>query len=407
DGVLTPGKVTEIKGIGNKSFYLRDQELWVSDSEENLVLVYDKETMKIKFQIITPFFDPQAIVFYEDKPYVLYGGEVHETSYGQKCWQEQKPFFHQLKYALHEGEGYNYTLSNAFLVEFTYEEHLEKVDLKYPELKIKIALPVNNIRQQVVHVESAGLKGQIKDGFLEVNLKNLREDSIGFVGYRADVVLSSVKYTFDKDYNQSVFPVESYHVEIDEIDLDQPKLIDMAAVSGSGMLQNMLEIRNKVFDKLTYRFNNSARNYVELLEDGYGTCGDYATIILMLAMINKYPVRTCGGYKVPRFVNSQQDLRSCYYNHTWLEIYLPDTGWVPIESSSDDKAFNNRLCEGQFLGLDWSHIQTHNDKSVPNLISAHDGKEDVHPFDLFRNVTFMKIKGEISDLETLVFDAKG
>jgi hypothetical protein len=68
--------------------------LWVSDSEENLVFVYDKETMKIKFQIITPFFDPQAIVFYEDKPYVLYGGEVHETSYGQKCWQEQKPFFH-------------------------------------------------------------------------------------------------------------------------------------------------------------------------------------------------------------------------------------------------------------------------------------------------------------------------
>lgn len=394
---FTETRKVELKGIGNKSFAVKDNELWVTDSEENMVYVYSYDTLMLKFQIITPYFDPQTLFFFENKPFVIYGGEVNESSYGQRCWQEQKPFIHLLKYSLVEKEGFNYTLSNTMLVDFIYEEHFDHISRKYPELKVSVALPIDNQRQKVVNVEMTGIKGEIKNGRVEYNLKNITEISGGFIGYKAEMLMSSIKYTFTKDYEKTVFAGEEYHVNKEGLDLTNPKFIDMASCSGSGVIKDMLALRNKVFDKLSYRVNNSARNYVELLEDGYGTCGDYATILLILALINDYPVRTCGGYKVPRFGNSQEDLRSCYYNHTWLEMYLKDTGWIPIESSSDDKEFKKRLCEGQFLGLDWSHVQTHNDKTVPNLINAHDGKEEIHPFDLFKNVTFMKVRGELSE----------
>ncbi len=385
-----------LKGTGNKSFCINNNELWITDSEENLIYVYSFPEFSLRFQLLTPFFDPQSLVFFNNKIWVLYGGEVNETSYNQRCWAEQKPFYHILKYNITEKDGYNYTLTNAFKTEFTYEENI--VVNKNPtssDLSVFIALPMNTKRQELLGYEILGHNGsEVTPGQLEINLKGISGSSGGYIGYKAMMKLSSIKYTFFKDFDKVEIPPDYTASSCEKLMTGHSVMRELAKLPECGILEGILSLRNRVFDKLFYKTNSRARDYVEVLRDGYGTCGDFASVILSIAIINGYPVRTCGGYKVPRFTNSQQENRSCYYNHTWLEMYIPDAGWIPFESSADDREFSGRLSEGQFMGEDWSHIRTHFDKAVPNMIFVKSDNDNVHPFDLFENNTFMKITGE-------------
>lgn len=385
-----------LKGIGNKSFFVQHEELWVSDSDENLIYVYNLKDLKLCFQMITPFFDPQALFISVNVVWVLYGGEVNETSYNQRCWTEQKPFFHILKYQVKELNGFNYTLTNRFLVEFTYEEHIKIIkSASFNEISAFISLPLNTIRQQMVEYEILGCTDcKVVNSRLNFILKDISGRSGGYIGYRALMELGSVKYTFHNDFNDIFIPPDFQFPSNRNLMTDHPVMQELARTDKAGHIEKFLELRNRVFRKLFYKTNSKAKDFAEVLQDGYGTCGDYTSIILALAIINNIPVRTAGGFKVPRFVNSQQDNRSCYYNHTWLEVFLPDAGWVPVESSSDDREIYGRLCEGQFLGEDWSHIRTHYDRCVPNLIDVSCKGMDMHPYDIFENSTFMKITGE-------------
>lgn len=387
-----------VKGIGNKSMQFIHGDVWLTDSEENLILVYSLPDFRLKYQLITPFIDPQAMVLSEGKKWVLYGGEVNESSYSQRCWAEQKPFLHELKTRIEEKGEYTLAFSNSFRVDYTYEEHYRAPAGSTGDFSLSMALPLTTSRQKLLGYDVLGMAGAVEEqDRLVFPFADVSADSAGFAGYRARLALSSLKYTFHCDFIETMIPPGYVFPDRPVLMTGHPVMRAMAEILPRGLLADVLELRNRVFRKLSYKANPDARDYVEVLSDGYGTCGDYTSIILALAIIRGFPVRTVGGFKIPRFVNSAMDNRSCYYNHTWLDVYVPGAGWVPFESSSDDREFQNRLCEGQFLGEDWSHIRTHYDKSVPGLLEIKGCAGDLHPYDLFSNSTYMKIVGEYAE----------
>ncbi|NMD00332.1 MAG: transglutaminase domain-containing protein, partial [Bacteroidales bacterium] len=155
-------------------------------------------------------------------------------------------------------------------------------------------------------------------------------------------------------------------------------------------------LRNTIYSKLYYKKNTTAQSFEEVLKDGFGTCGDYTSLLLILLTKNNIASQSVGGYKIPRFYISQSGIMSIYYNHAWIEVFDKENKYVfPIESSSDDKEFEKRYSEGQFLGIDWTHIKLYNGKAYPNLVYIPSHPE-IHPFDILKKAgVFAVIKQEL------------
>jgi hypothetical protein len=408
DNIVSITEKFDILGIGNKGLRVKGNELWVSDDEENLIHIYDLATKKLKFSIITPFIAPTDLIFIKDKVFVSYCGQVTMSSFESVSWQEEKPFLHELKYKILHDKELDCVLSNSFLVEFTYEEAISRLNSydHYEQLTVYLALPEENIRQQILDIKPIGVPFTIvqKDGkkFAEYVVGKIDANSSGLIGYKVLLKLSSRKYVniVGKTFSDYQYQNNDLARELEDyeggLDMDNRYIRNFAGIQKPNQIIEAVRIlRNKVFEKLFYKGNSDAHDLEEVLRDGYGTCGDYSSIIMAVCKLNGIPIRSIGGFKVPRFTNSQYEQLSYYYNHAWLEFYYPEVGWLPFESSSDDKEFNGRLCEGQFLGEDWSHITTHKNRAIPNFIHCTDKDRETHPFDIFSSNIYFRVLGEM------------
>ena len=99
------------------------------------------------------------------------------------------------------------------------------------------------------------------------------------------------------------------------------------------------QIRNYVYDRLSYGIQPRIDTPDIVLERGVGSCGEYVGVLLALARLNGIPCRTIGRYKCPQ----EPDIRNLPlepdFNHVWLEFYVPGMGWLPMESTWDLQVF--------------------------------------------------------------------
>ncbi|HEY9682376.1 MAG TPA: transglutaminase domain-containing protein [Oculatellaceae cyanobacterium] len=65
-----------------------------------------------------------------------------------------------------------------------------------------------------------------------------------------------------------------------------------------------------------------------------GACGEFSSAFVILCRCNGIPARVVGGYS-PGDYDSQKDRREIRAKdgHSWGEIYLPDTGWIPFDAT--------------------------------------------------------------------------
>ncbi|MCX7953970.1 MAG: transglutaminase-like domain-containing protein [Bacteroidales bacterium] len=385
-----------IKGIGNASLSINNNKLFITDSEENIIRCYSFKG-ELLWEAITPFIDPIGQIWLNNELYILYGGLVNEVGYENRCWQEQKPFFHRFNYKVEEKGNIVLTKSNAFEVTFFYyEPFYESPD--FLPATISLSLPLDCVNQKVLSIKPLGANFKIKQEndkkLAFYDICNDFNETVG-IGYVANLKLQGIKYTLKdiKSFNLSnvVFLTDDdlYDFDVENYFYDKFKIYGSICD-----IEKVLKLRNIVFDRLEYRINKNARSYIEIFEDGYGTCGDYTALILAFLYKNNISCRSATGYKIPRFYNCLGGIISVYYNHTWIEIFDKDLNYYPIETSSDDKEYNGRFCEGQFLGLDWSHIKLYNGKAFPNLISIVN-KPNIHPFDYFKKAqVYVRVEKE-------------
>lgn len=384
-------------GIPDTSIYIDNQKIFITNSEENIVRAYSFNG-QILFEAITPFIDPIGQVIIDNQHFILYSGLVNEVGYENRCWQEQKPFFHELKIKLADTLDYTITLSNGVEVEFFYEEHFsESLPDEYLPITLFIALPQNTLNQKVVNLSHLGLPFEIieKNNHKYASYR-IQNSNTKALGYKAILHLFGIKYTPKKQENiilkKGCLFTEKEKEELDiyrdffkQFILQDFNLCD---------IEKIKHLRNLIFERLEYKKNIYARNFEEVFEDGYGTCGDYTSLMLNLFTQNNFLCQSVGGYKIPRFYHSLQGIYSIYYNHAWVDVFDEKGNSLPLESSSDDKEYNNRFCEAQFLGLDWSHIKLYHGKAFPHLI--HFSDKNLHPFDyLKKSSVFVKILREL------------
>src|SRR4028119_13087 len=137
-------------GVGVENITVRDEELWVSDADEQTVFCLDRATGKIQFSVLTPFEKPTGLAFHtdpqtgQDTLYVAYASEepyIRDNPNADPNYELQyrdRTFIHPLHFSYNAED--HYALSNGYLIEMTYVEEiapLDDVELKDIEWRVR------------------------------------------------------------------------------------------------------------------------------------------------------------------------------------------------------------------------------------------------------------------------------
>jgi transglutaminase-like putative cysteine protease len=367
-------------GIGVENITVRDEELWVSDREEQTIYCLDRATGNIQFSVLTPFEHPTGLAFHTDPQtgrdilYVAYAGKEPyirdnpNLDPNYELLYRDRTFIHPLHF--HYNREGRYALSNGYLIEMSYVEELaplEEVELN--EVEWRIALPAETNRQTVKKVEPVGrpFTEEIQDGqrVAVFRFDTLKPGERHLFGWKALLEVWSIKYRLTpRDVeNLPELPLDfqnRYLIDDDDLAMDT-EIIRRAAREAVGretnFLRKMYGIRNYVYDKLSYGIKPHIDTPDVVLARGVGSCGEYLGVLLALGRLNGIACRTVGRYKCPPHADQRGIPLEPDFNHVWLEFYVPGWGWLPMESNPDDTVEGGPYPTRFFMGLAWYHVE--------------------------------------------------
>jgi hypothetical protein len=392
--------IGKAKGIGLDDLCYFQDNLLILDCKEQTLYVFDLETREFLYEILTPFENPTAIAaVYHEKAqrevlYVAYSRptfEVYDTGDSEFKLKLDSPISANFIYPLvfQHNQAKKAILSNGFLVEMYYVEKLHALPEIVDKHKViknldwKISLPMDTDRQKLISIEPIGdFQMKIEEIEKEENRKvavfsipevNLETERRVF-GWKAVIQVSGIKYYLKEEDVREISDEElkkyaKYLKNEDQLDMNRHYVQDAAKEAiahlskkeQKNILKKAQSIRNYIYDKLTYVMDQYHDGTEDVLRNREGSCGEYLNVFLSLFRLNDIPTRKCGNYKVPAY-KMQAGSRSVFlspdFNHVWLQFYIPDLGWVPLESSADDEASTSReWAKRYFMALAWYHLE--------------------------------------------------
>ncbi|MCU0537213.1 MAG: hypothetical protein MUD14_25280 [Hydrococcus sp. Prado102] len=373
--------------------------LLIVDSQEQTVYVFSLEKREIIDEILTPFENPTGItVVYNEKIgrdilYVAYSRpsfEVYDTGDSEFKLKIDTAIRDNFIYPLvyKSDRDKKAVRSNGFLVEMSYVRKLHTLPeiaqeyRKVINLDWKISIPMNSDRQKLLSLQPIGnLPMRIEEIAQEENRKvavfSIDEIDLAterrVFGWKALIELQSIKYLIKEEVRDiSKEELERYSKYLQnepQLDMESPYVIKAAkrAIKNvpeeqqNNVVAKAKAIRDYIYRKVTYVMDAYNDGTEAVLKSGKGSCGEYLNVFLSLFRLNNIPARTCGNYKIPAY-KMQPGTRSLFlspdFNHVWLQFYIPDLGWVPLESSADDEAASFRdWAKRYFMALSWYHVE--------------------------------------------------
>jgi transglutaminase-like putative cysteine protease len=407
-------------GVGVENITVRDEELWVSDADEQTVFCLDRATGKIQFSVLTPFEKPTGLAFHtdpqtgQDTLYVAYASEepyIRDNPNADPNYELQyrdRTFIHPLHFRYYPDR--RYALSNGYLIEMSYVEELAPLeDVELKDVEWRIALPSETDRQKIRNLEFVGrpFTEEVQDGQRVAVFKfdRLKPGERHIFGWKALLEVWSIKYRLTPRDVEKLSELPSdfesrYLVDNDDLAMDTD-IIRQAASEAIGRETNLLRkiynIRNYVYDKLSYGIKPHIDTPDVALERGVGSCGEYLGILLALGRLNGIACRTVGRYKCPPHSDKLGVPLEPDFNHVWLEFYVPGVGWLPMESNPDDIVEGGPYPTRFFMGLAWYHMELGKGISFENIRSQGEpvSKENTSLGELAINHVRFKILEEL------------
>ncbi|MEH1940261.1 MAG: transglutaminase family protein [Nostoc sp.] len=397
-------------GVGIENLAVTQEMLWICDRTEQSVYAMDRATGELQFSVLTPFECPTGIAIRknaetgEESIYVAYASEEayirdnpnadpsHELTF------RDRTFIHPLYY--HYDPDKRYALSNGYLIEMSYAEEIAPLDEVYlPDVEWRIALPSETERQKVKHVEPIGIPftEEVVQGQRVAVFKfdSLAPGERHIFGWKALLEVRGIKYRItprDVENIPELSPELETRYLVDDDDLAMDTTIVRRAAreaigSETNVLRKMHSIRNYVYDELSYGIKPYIDTPDTVLERGVGSCGEYVGVLLALSRLNGIPCRTVGRYKCPPHSDLVGVPLQPDFNHVWLEFYVPNFGWLPMESNPDDVSEGGPYPTRFFMGLCWYHIEIGKGITFETVTSQGErlSKEDIPIGDLAIN----------------------
>jgi transglutaminase-like putative cysteine protease len=382
-------------GIGIENITVKDEEIWLCDDLEQTVYCLERATGEVIFQVLTPFTSPTGLTFATDATtgkeilYVAYANlepyirDNPNTEPNYELQYRDRTFLHPLSF-YYDRES-KYVLSNGYLLEMSYVEELAPLDdIKLEDLEWRIALPAETNRQKLVKIEPIGLPFTMEERegqkIAVFKFDRLTKDDRYIFGWKALLEVWSIKYQILPKDCEKLPPlpseyVDRYLADNDNLAMDTD-IIQEAAKEAiareTNYLRKIYSIRSYVYDKLSYGIKPHIDTPDLVLRRGVGSCGEYLGVLLALSRLNGIPCRTVGRYKCPQQPRHKNVPLVPDFNHVWMEFYLPDCGWLPMESNPDDLFEGGPYPTRFFMGLAWYHAEIA--KEIPFQTLTSQGK---------------------------------
>ena len=379
-------------GIGVENITIKDEEIWLTDTLEQSVYCLDRATGETIFSVLTPFTSPTGLAFDRDQEteketlYIAYADRevyIRDNPNAEPNYELQYrdlTFIHPLYF--HYKREQKYALSNGYLVEMSYAEEVSPLDpIEFKDLEWRMALPAETNRQKIREVSAIGLPfaEEVKDGqrIAVFKFNDFNSGQRYIFGWKAILEVWSIKYQLKPNDCEKLPQLnaklkQKYLTDNDNLAMDT-EIIRQAAISAIGSETNILRqvysIRNYVYDKLAYGIKPHIDTPDIVLKRGVGSCGEYLGLLLALCRLNGIACRTVGRYKCPGDPLKLNMPLQPDFNHVWMEFYLPNYGWLPMESNPDDLFEGGPYPTRFFMGLAWYHAEMAKDTTFEMITS--------------------------------------
>jgi transglutaminase-like putative cysteine protease len=185
----------------------------------------------------------------------------------------------------------------------------------------------------------------------------------GYVGeklsvrYEADVDLSRIRYEIDpnmvgylKDIPEQIR--KDYTADGEYYKINSPA-IKKAAAEAVGKETNpylmALKIWQYVRGKLHYKMDGRKQPADRVLRMGQGSCTEYSFLMIALCRASGIPARFTAGSVARLQKHRTKAVDEAF--HKIIEIYIPNYGWIPVESSGGNSIYGKDLTNKLFGSL--------------------------------------------------------
>ncbi|MFH1214403.1 MAG: transglutaminase domain-containing protein [Candidatus Neomarinimicrobiota bacterium] len=171
------------------------------------------------------------------------------------------------------------------------------------------------------------------------NMKNIEPGKVVNFEMTADLTVYEVQYFI---YPEKVGGLEKIPADIkqkylennEKYQFDHPVILD-AVQAAVGKEQNPYWIARKIFNyliaKMYYERVGGWNTAPTVLARGNGSCSEYTFVFIAMCRAAGLPARYVGSVVVRGDDVCWDDVF-----HRWVEVYLPNYGWIPVDPSGGD-----------------------------------------------------------------------
>ncbi len=264
------------------------------------------------------------------------------------------------------------------------------------EAKINVAVPPDSLENQRLYdiAFDGGMPELIDDrwgqGVAAFTFKNVQPGESVEASYTAAGKVGHLRYFVrpEKVGSLKSIPKEiskAYLVEGTRYILDDP-VLKAAVEEAIGDEESPYWIARKAFnwviDKLEYKMVGGWDVPATLIKRGTGSCSEYAFLYIAMCRSAGLPARYEAGTAMR---GDDASVDEAY--HRWVEVYLPNYGWVPVDPSRGDK--------------EWPADQAESIGNVANrlFITTIGGGDSKYLSWNYNSIAFVKFSGRASIVE--------
>jgi len=213
------------------------------------------------------------------------------------------------------------------------------------EINIAIAIPQNLPNQDIVSIEFSPKNFEKRTDrwgqeFAYFTFKNIKPNQEIRAEMKVRANLYEIKYFIEPE---NIGPVSLIPEEIREkytkddikYSINDP-VIKNAVKEAIGDEKNPYWIARKIYryvqEKMHYELSGGWNIAPTVLKRGSGSCSEYSFVYIAMCRSAGIPTRFAGSVVIRGDDASYDDVF-----HRWVEVYLPNYGWIPVDPSGGDE----------------------------------------------------------------------
>lgn len=213
------------------------------------------------------------------------------------------------------------------------------------DLNVYIAIPEELLHQQILskkfYPEDFNIvRDKWNQSYAHFNYQNIPSESTIRSRMVIDTKISEIDYFIFPDRCGSFAEIppdikKTYTANDSKYQIDDPyiqKLVKKVVGAEKNPYWIAMKIFNYLRNNIEYKLEGGWNIAPVILQRGTGSCSEYAFSFIALCRAAGLPARYVGSVVVRGDDASLDDVF-----HRWVEIYLPNYGWIPIDPSRGDK----------------------------------------------------------------------